>query len=90
MTKRGDWKLPAIASVRGKKLKNVFLLQHTNVLSDGAEDVKIIGIYSSEDAAKNAAKRASKRQGFDKSPEGFNIDGYTVDEDYWSEGFITV
>jgi len=68
---------------------SVFLLQHTHVHSDGTEDDKIIGIYSSKQAAEAAVKRAVKREGFNKSPEGFNIDECTLDEDDWIEGYFT-
>ena len=70
-------------------MTSVFLLQHTHVHSDGTEDYKTIGIYSSKQAAEEAVKRAVKRTGFDKSPDGFNIDEYPLDKDNWVEGYFT-
>ena len=84
-------------------LKNmdVYLVQHLHVINENEEDVKIIGIYSSEENAIDAINRLKTQPGFKDSPEiinpltdnktdGFYIDKYKVDEDNWIEGFVTV
>jgi len=53
------------------------------------EDVKFIGIYSSREKAESAISRLVLQQGFKDFPDGFNIDQYTIDEDHWTEGFVT-
>ncbi len=68
---------------------DVFLLQHVHELPDGEEDVKLIGVYSSEDHAEKAKQRVLTKPGFRDSPEGFSIDRYTVDTDNWTEGYIS-
>jgi hypothetical protein len=75
----------------------VFVLQHVRVDDDGYEDTKMIGIYSSIDAARAAVVRLRDKPGFCDNPNvvdpeaddygGFNIDEYTIDEDNWVEGF---
>ena len=68
----------------------VYVIQHTHVLADcDEEDVKFIGVYSSEDAANMAIERASIRPGFVDSKDGFSIDKYVVDEDNWTSGYLT-
>jgi hypothetical protein len=57
---------------------------------DVDEDVKIIGIYSSEDAADEAIARARLLEGFRKEPDCFIVKEFTVDEDKWTDGFVTV
>jgi hypothetical protein len=64
----------------------VYLLEHVRD-PDGDEDVKILGIYSTRDAAQEAIDRSLKLPGFRDHPDGFNIDEYTVDRDYWETGF---
>jgi hypothetical protein len=64
----------------------VYLVQHVRD-PDGDEDVKVIGIYSTRDAAQQAVDRAAQRPGFRDHPDGFDIDEYTVDADYWKSGF---
>ncbi|CAG0926367.1 hypothetical protein TFLX_00035 [Thermoflexales bacterium] len=82
-------------------MEPVYLLQHLHVLANGEEDAKIIGIYSSRSAALAAIDRVKTQPGFSDFPrlldplsedevDGFYIDEYVLDQDHWSEGFITV
>jgi hypothetical protein len=68
----------------------VFVLQHVHQTTDGDESVKLIGIYSTRNLAEDAIKRASRLPGFIETIDGFNIDEYELDKDYWSEGFKTI
>ena len=52
------------------------------------EDVKVIGLYSSEDAAGAAIEPLRMRPGFSKKPNGFTVDRYERDEDTRTEGFV--
>jgi hypothetical protein len=67
----------------------VYLLWHAHDLDEGV-DVKLLGVYSSERKAKEARVRAKGLPGFQDRPEGFHIDCYAVDEDHWTEGYVTV
>ncbi len=82
-------------------MQSVYLLQHLHVLADGKEDSKIIGIYSSRGAALAAIDRVKTQSGFSDFPrlidplsedevDGFYIDEYVLDQDYWVEGFTSV
>jgi hypothetical protein len=70
--------------------QEVFLVEHVHVLEDSEEDVKIIGVYSSREAAQQAVERLRLQPGFRDAPEGFTIDPYRVDQDCWQDGYITV
>lgn len=70
------------------KKSKVFILQHVHVV-DEREDVKLIGVYTTQKNANDAKNRSKKLPGFKKNLKGFSIDEYLVDEDYWTEGFIT-
>ena len=50
---------------------DVFVLHHVNTLDDGEEDVKMIGVYSSQEQAEAAIDRLSAKPGFSDAPEGF-------------------
>jgi hypothetical protein len=67
----------------------VFLLEHIHEIESGEENVKTIGIYSSEESAKQAIIRLSTQPGFNNNVKGFSIDCYELDQDNWTEGFIT-
>jgi hypothetical protein len=54
------------------------------------DDLKIIGIFSSESQALAAVDRARLRPGFRDEPNCFAQDVYTLDEDRWVEGFVTI
>lgn len=71
-------------------MAKVFVLQHVHQREDGAEDVKLIGVYSSHDKARAAEARLRERPGFSDEPDGFHIDEYSVDQDQWSEGYVVV
>ena len=68
---------------------NVFILQHVLAFDDVDEDVKLIGVYSSHAQATAAIDRLRQQPGFCDTPEGFNIDRYTLDVDHWTEGYVT-
>ena len=67
----------------------VFLLQHVHALGDDEEDVKVIGIYSTRQRADEAVERMHALPGFKDAPDGFCIDRYHLDEDQWTEGYVT-
>jgi hypothetical protein len=68
----------------------VYVLQHTHIFAEDDEDVKMIGVYSTREAAEQAVKRLSLQPGFCDNLNGFAIDRYTIDEDNWIEGYATV
>jgi hypothetical protein len=69
---------------------DVFVVQHTHKLEDGGEDVKLVGVYSSEERAREAVDRLSRKPGFRDHPDSFQIDRYRVDSDQWTEGFVAI
>lgn len=82
-------------------MKSVFVLEHLHTQSDGEECWKKIGIYLTHDDALIAIERIKTQPGFSDYPHlidhsdhncihGFNIDEYLLNEDHWTEGFITV
>ena len=67
----------------------VYLLWFEKEMREGEEDIELlIGVYSSEVAAKAAIERVKDKPGFIEFPEGFNIYPSQLDEDSWTEGFI--
>ena len=83
-------------------MKSVFLVQHLHTLADECEDVKIIGIYQTREAALKAIEKVKTLPGFADYPQlrnplidvnvedGFYIDEFTLDEDHWTHGYVTV
>lgn len=69
---------------------DVYILQHLHIIDDDCEDVKLIGIYSSEANAAAGLERVRHMPGFCDDPSGFSIACYKVDEDHWAEGYVTV
>jgi hypothetical protein len=68
----------------------VYVLQHVHTFDTDEEDVKLIGVYSSQGAAEAAAGRATELPGFRDAADGFSIDAYELDHDNWVEGYETV
>ena len=68
----------------------VYVVQHVHIINDDEEDVKMIGVYSTEQLAQKAVSRLLSQPGFCDVPEGFHVDRYELNKDHWTEGFITV
>ena len=69
-------------------MKEVYLLWFTCVnqqLTD--EEGILVGVYSSEEKAKEAKVRVEQYNGFKDYKEGFEICPYKLDEDAWKAGF---
>ena len=79
----------SIGALDGRMTMRVFVVQHQHDL-DGCDEVKFIGVYSSEDRGWAAVERSRRLPGFCKHPDGFSVDAYEVDKDHWTEGFKTV
>jgi hypothetical protein len=71
-------------------LQEIYVLHHVHELENGYEDVKLLGIFSSEAKALKLIERYKLLEGFKDYPGGFSVDKYTVDKSHWNEGFTTV
>jgi hypothetical protein len=81
-------------------MDRVYVLQHVRSTPQG-DDAKLIGVYRSRSAAEQAVWRLRGKPGFkdaarivdlshEDSAEGFQIDEYPLDKDYWVDGFVTL
>jgi hypothetical protein len=68
-------------------MTEVYILQHTHDLNDDDQDIKLIGVYSTEEKAQKAISKLSSLPGFKDTLQSFYIDKYEIDKDHWSEGF---
>jgi hypothetical protein len=48
--------------------QQVFVLMHSHEMAQGGEDIKLIGVYSSQAAANAAVVRAKSLPGFSQMP----------------------
>lgn len=67
-----------------------YVAQHCHIKYDDEEDIKFIGVYSTREKAQAAIERLKTQPGFQDTPDGFCIDEYVVDQDHWTEGYVTV
>lgn len=70
-----------------QEVNSVFVVQHVVREDRPDEDVKLIGVYSTETAAKAAIDQLRQEAGFRDWPDGFHIDEYRLDETQWRGGF---
>jgi hypothetical protein len=68
----------------------VYLLWHGDDPDDKTPEAKLLGVYSSEQAAQARIARAALLPGFAERPEDFLITQYAVDEDQWPTGYVEV
>ena len=71
-------------------MERAYVLQHVTSSTPGVEEVKLIGVYSSEKEATQAIARLKGLPGFSKFPDAFHIDPYPINRDHWAEGFATL
>jgi hypothetical protein len=72
-------------------MATVWLLQHAHEFEDGHEDVKLIGIFSSEALALAAQKQVASQPGFRDLPDGFDVSEHQVDGPAgWPDGYVTL
>ena len=67
-------------------METVFLLWHTGP-ADSDETAMLIGVFSSEQQAKDAIVSVANKPGFVNYPDRFEICPYEVGRVHWSEGF---
>lgn len=65
---------------------SVYIVQHVRAEKGRDEDVRLVGVYSSKDAAKNAVLRAGLQPDFRGFPNGFKISKHPLDTDHWTAG----
>ena len=68
---------------------DVFLLWHVHEFPEGEEDAKLIGVYSTPEHAEQARRRLASQPGFRELPEGFQVSAYRLNQDHWTEGYVT-
>ncbi len=66
-------------------ITRVFTLQHTT--NDYDSEPKFLGVYATRPEADAAVERFRERDGFRNHSEGFHIDEYELNKDYWESGF---
>jgi hypothetical protein len=71
-------------------MNTVYILHHVRSDDDYGDDAKLIGVYRSEDAAAAAVSRLKDQPGFRDHLSGFHAEAYRLDQDHWTEGFVTV
>jgi len=82
-------------------MESVFVVQHLHARPSGEDDVKLVGVYQSLEAARSAVERLRTQPGFrdhprivdpeqDTDEQGFHIGAYPLDKDHWSEGYVTL
>lgn len=70
-------------------MTSVFTLEHSYE-SDGYEETKFIGVYSSREEAEMAIERLKTQNGFKYHVDAFHIEEYEINKDHWTEGFATM
>ncbi len=68
-------------------MNSVQLLWHVRPDDAYGDDAKLIGVYRTVEAARNAIARLDRMPGFRDYPEGFQIEEYRLDVDHWTTGF---
>ncbi len=71
-------------------MEHVFLVQHEHELPGYRDEVKLIGVYATQEDADEAVERLKQHVGFRDHPDGFSVDKYEIGKDHWTEGFVTV
>ena len=71
-------------------MEKVFALWHERTDETGCDHEKMLGVYSTEQKAREAMEFLRDKPGFKDYPEGFYIRHCTIDRTEMVEGFVTV
>jgi hypothetical protein len=67
----------------------IHLLWFAKEMPEGEDDIELlIGVYSSDEAAKAAIQRMKDKPGFADFPQGCEICPYYLNHDHWTDGFV--
>ena len=70
--------------------EHVFVLHHEHHMADNQDDAKLLGVYSTYEAAQQQIEQVFKQQpGFNQPDGEFSIDCYEIGKSHWLEGFVT-
>ncbi|GAB3866644.1 hypothetical protein GCM10028801_39220 [Nocardioides maradonensis] len=69
---------------------HVWLLWHGDDIYDETPEAKLLGVYASEELARERIERCARLPGFRDHPEAFEIARYEVNRDEWSEGYVVL
>lgn len=70
-------------------MEHIYLVQHCYEVND-VDEIKLIGIFSTEELANNAINDLIDKPGFKTLPkECFTISNLKIDEYSWKDGFIS-
>jgi len=69
-------------------IEKVWLLWFERERDEGDDTELLIGVYRSEDAAKEAIERVKVQPGFRDFAQGFSIYETVLDKDNWTDGFV--
>ncbi len=67
-------------------MENVYILHHVYEY-DELEEVRVIGVYKTENKAKAALNILRQKNDFNEYPNGFYINEYQLNKSRWTEGF---
>ena len=65
----------------------LYVVTHTHALH-GVEDLKMIGVFTSRQRARDAISELRTKSGFRLSPRGFSINCLVPDRVHWEQGFV--
>ena len=68
-------------------MKSVIFLYHVHEFEDGYKDLKLLGVFASEEDAWKVVPRYKKLRGFKDVPEGFVVREYELGKTYWNVGY---
>ncbi|MBR1374834.1 MAG: hypothetical protein IJ566_01960 [Cardiobacteriaceae bacterium] len=83
------WQYSEYASLveYAKTIPYVYILWHYYETENYDDVIKLLGIFSSYELAKEAEERCKKLPGFKSLPYYFDIDAYQINQMQWTEGF---
>ncbi len=68
-------------------MKKVLVLQHVRVKDADNEDIKMIGVFSTQAIVNACIRDLEIQPGFKDHSGGFSVEGYELDKAEWKEGF---
>lgn len=68
----------------------IYILEHVIPKLDGEDEMKMLGVYSSRQKARDAVKKYKRLPGFKRYPRNFCVSRSEINKMEWAEGFVSM
>jgi hypothetical protein len=79
-----------IEALKTRSRDQLWIVWHEYETEEACEETKLIGVFCTRRAARNAVARLKDKPGFCDFPRGFSVSKVFLDRVEWQDGFVRI